>query len=79
MVRRLNASEDMSAADAAVTNAITRPVQTIAGFFSGARHATSSVRAGAGWQEAVKTGREEAARRERDLAEELGPEDHSPS
>jgi uncharacterized protein YoxC len=58
-----------------VTNAITRPVQTIAGFFSGARHATSSVRAGGSWRDAVKTGREEAARRERDLAEELGPED----
>src|SRR5262245_1335596 len=63
----------------AVTNAITRPVQLIAGFFSGARHATSSVRTGASWQEAVKTGREEAARRENDLAEELGSEDHSSS
>jgi hypothetical protein len=54
-----------------VTGAITRPVQAIVGFFTGARHAASSVRTGASWQEAVKTGREEAQRRERDLADEL--------
>jgi hypothetical protein len=55
-----------------VTGAVTRPVQALAGFFSGTRHAASSVRAGAGFQDAVKTGKEEAARRERDLAEDLG-------
>jgi hypothetical protein len=54
-----------------ITGAITRPVRTIVGFFSGTRHAASSVRAGAGWRQAVQTGREEAARRERDLAAEL--------
>ena len=58
-----------------VTRAITRPVQAIAGFFTGARHAASAARAGEGWRQAVQTGREEAARREHDLAEELGPED----
>jgi uncharacterized protein YoxC len=63
----------------AVTNAITRPIQSLAGFFSGARHAVSSIRTGGSWQQAVKTGREEAARRERDLASELDPEDHSSS
>jgi uncharacterized protein YoxC len=61
----------------AVTGAITRPVQTLVGFFTGARHAASSARTGAGWQQAVKTGREEAERRERDLADELGPEEPS--
>jgi hypothetical protein len=55
-----------------VTSAVTRPVQALAGFFSGARHASSSVRSGAGWRDAVKTGQEEAARRERDLADDLG-------
>ena len=54
-----------------VTGAITRPVQSLVGFFSGARHAASSARAGAGWRQAVQTGRQEAARRERDLAAEL--------
>jgi hypothetical protein len=55
-----------------VTGAVTRPVQALVGLFSGARHASSSVRAGAGWRDAVKTGKEEAARRERDLSDDLG-------
>jgi hypothetical protein len=54
-----------------VTNVVTRPIQTLAGLFTGARHASSSVRSGAGWRDAVDTGRAEAARREQDLAEEL--------
>jgi len=54
-----------------VTSVVTRPVQAVAGFFTGARHATSAVRSGAGWRDAVDTGRSEAARREQDLAEEL--------
>jgi len=62
-----------------VTRAITRPVQTIAGLFSGTRHAASAVRTGASWEQAVQTGREEAARRERDLATELGSEEDASS
>ena len=54
-----------------VTTAVTRPVQALAGLFTGARHATSAVRSGAGWRDAVDTGRAEAARREQDLADEL--------
>jgi len=54
-----------------VTSVVTRPVQAIAGFFTGARHAASAARSGAGWRDAVDTGRSEAARREEDLAEEL--------
>jgi hypothetical protein len=46
-------------------------VQALAGLFTGARHATSAVRSGAGWRDAVDTGRAEAARREQDLADEL--------
>src|SRR5262245_64618800 len=54
-----------------VTGAVTRPVQALVGFFTGVRHGASSVRAGAGWRQAVQTGREEAARRERDLGDQL--------
>jgi uncharacterized protein YoxC len=54
-----------------VTSAVTRPVQALVGLFSGARHASSSVRSGAGWRDAVKTGKEEAARREQDLSDDL--------
>jgi hypothetical protein len=57
-----------------VSRVVTRPVQALAGFFSGVRHAASALRTGGGWQQAVQTGREEAARRERDLAAELGPD-----
>jgi hypothetical protein len=60
-----------------VTGAVTRPVQALVGFVTGVRHSASSVRAGAGWRQAVQTGRDEAARRERDLVDELGPD--SPS
>jgi hypothetical protein len=58
-----------------VTSAVTRPVQTLAGLFTGTRHASSSIRSGAGWRDAVETGRAEAARREQDLADELGRDD----
>ena len=62
---------------AVVTRSVTRPVQALAGLFTGARHATSAVRTGASWQDAVDTGREEAARREQDLADELRPGRHA--
>jgi hypothetical protein len=58
-----------------VTGVVTRPIQALAGLFAGARHASSSARSGASWRDAVRTGRAEAARREQDLAEELGRDD----
>jgi uncharacterized protein YoxC len=58
-----------------VTGVVTRPVQALAGFFAGLRHSASSVRAGGGWKDAVKTGKEEAARREQDLGDDLGDDD----
>src|ERR1044071_5812347 len=58
-----------------VTGALARPVQALAGFFAGLRHTASSVRAGGKWQDAVKTGKDEAARRQEDLADDLGDDD----
>ncbi|HZO63354.1 MAG TPA: hypothetical protein VFB35_10285 [Gaiellaceae bacterium] len=55
----------------AVTGVVTRPLQVLAGLVSGARHASSSVRSGVGWRQAAATGREEGARRARDLADDL--------
>ena len=49
-----------------------RPIEKLAGLVSGVRHAGSSLRTQGDWQEAVRTGKEEAARKEQDLAEELG-------
>ena len=55
----------------AVSLAITRPVQKISGLAAGLSHGASSLKAQRSWSEAVRTGKEAAARRERDLAEEL--------
>lgn len=55
-----------------VTGLVTRPVARLAGIATGARHAASSLRTRGSWRGAVRTGQEEAARRERRLAEELG-------
>jgi hypothetical protein len=57
-----------------VTGLVTRPIEKLVGFATGARHAASSVRARGDWREAVRTGKEEAVRREQDLADELGGE-----
>jgi hypothetical protein len=54
-----------------VTGAIAHPVAKLSGLFTGARHAASTARAGGSWQDAVSTGKEEAARREQDIADEL--------
>ncbi len=53
------------------SSVVTRPVQKLAGLVTGARHATSTLRAGGGWRSAVRTGQEEALRREQELADEL--------
>jgi hypothetical protein len=54
-----------------VTGVVTRPIGKLAGLATGARHAASSVRTRGSWREAVQTGREEAARREQRLADDL--------
>jgi len=58
-----------------VTGVVAHPIQKVAGLFTGARHATSTMRTTGSWQDAVKTGKEEAARREQDIAEELRGEE----
>lgn len=55
----------------AVSMAITKPVQKVSGLAAGLTHGASSLRAHRDWKEAVRTGKEAAARRERDLEEEL--------
>lgn len=57
-----------------VTGLVTRPVEKLVGLAAGARHAASSARARGDWREAVRIGKEEALRREQDLADELGGE-----
>ena len=55
----------------AVSMAIARPVQKVSGFAAGVTHGAASLKAHRDWSEAVRTGKEAAARRERDLADEL--------
>ena len=55
----------------AVSMAITRPVQKIAGFAAGLTHGAATLKARRSFGEAVQSAKEAAARRERDLEEEL--------
>lgn len=67
----VDAVESVDAAVRTVTSAVRRPVAKLAGAATGVRHAASSLRARRDWRDAVQTGKEEAARRERDLEDEL--------
>ena len=69
-----SAVEAVNAADKAVRNvsgAIRRPVQKLSGFVAGVSHGASSLKTHRNWHGAVQAGKEAAARRERDLDEEL--------
>ena len=55
----------------AVSMAITRPVQKISGFAAGLSHGVATLKARKNVGEAVQSAKEAAARRERDLEEEL--------
>ena len=55
----------------AVSMAITRPVQKISGLAAGLSHGAATLKARKNFGEAVRSAKEAAARRERDLEEEL--------
>lgn len=67
----VDAADNLDKAVRAVTLAVTRPVQKISGIAAGVGSAFSSLRARRDVGAAVDVGREAAARRERDIAEEL--------
>jgi uncharacterized protein YoxC len=70
-----SAVDAVAAVDSAVrtvTGVARRPVEKIAGLVAGLTHGVSSLRASRDLRGAVRTGKEEAARREQDLADELG-------
>lgn len=64
-------ADSVDTAVRAVSVAISRPVQKLSGLAAGLTHGASSLRARRDWSEAVRTGKEAAARREHDLEEEL--------
>jgi uncharacterized protein YoxC len=55
----------------AVSMAIARPVQKLSGLAAGLSHGASTLKARRDWSAAVHSAKEAAARRERDLEEEL--------
>lgn len=64
-------AESADTAVRAVSMAIARPVQKVSGLAAGITHGIASLKARRDWSEAVRSGKEAAARQERDLEEEL--------
>ena len=63
----------------AVSMAITKPVQKVSGLAAGITQGVSYMKAHRDWGEAMRVGKEAAARRERDLEDELRAADGAPS
>ena len=67
----VDAADSVDTAVRAVTLAIQRPVQKIAGLAAGLTHGAATLKTDRDWRGAVETGKDAASRRERELAEEL--------
>ncbi|HVW88202.1 MAG TPA: hypothetical protein VHC01_01940 [Gaiellaceae bacterium] len=67
----VDAVEAVDEAVRSVSFAVKRPVQKLAGLTTGVSHGWASFRRNRSWNDAVAEGRSAAARRERDLDEEL--------
>jgi len=67
----VDAAESADTAVRAVSMAITRPVQKVSGLAAGVSFGAADFKASRDWRHAVQAGKEAAARRERDLLEEL--------
>ncbi len=67
----VDAVENVDTAVRAVSLAVTKPVQKIAGFAAGVSHGAASFKVEHDWRSAVQAGKDAAAHREQELAEEL--------
>jgi uncharacterized protein YoxC len=67
----VDAVENVDSAVRAVSFAVRRPVQKLTGLAAGVSHGAASLKVKRDWREALRTAKEAAARRERDLEEEL--------
>jgi hypothetical protein len=67
----VDAAESVDTAVRAVSMAITRPVQKISGLAALLSYGASDFKAQRDWRHAVQAGKEAAARREQELADEL--------
>jgi uncharacterized protein YoxC len=67
----VDAVESVDTAIRAVSMAITRPIQKITGLAAGVSYGAAEFKTRRDWRSAVQAGKEAAARREQELAEEL--------
>lgn len=67
----VDAADSVDTAVRAVSMAVTRPVEKVSGFAAGVSYGAADFRVRRDWRHAVQAGKEAAARRERDLADEL--------
>lgn len=67
----VDAVDSVDTAVRAVSIAITRPVQKVSGLAAGVSFGAADFKARRDWRHAVQAGKDAAARREQDLAEEL--------
>ena len=70
-------ADSVDTAVRAVSFAIARPVQKVSGLAAGLSHGAAAFRARHDWRHAVNVAKEAAARRERDLEEELRQADEA--
>jgi uncharacterized protein YoxC len=67
----VDAVESIDTAIRAVSMTVTTPVQKVAGLAAGVSQAAASLKVDRNWRDAVRAGKDAAARREQELAEEL--------
>jgi hypothetical protein len=67
----VDAADSVDTAVRAVSMAVTRPVQKVSGFAAGVSFGAADFKARRDWRHAVQAGKDAAARREHELAEEL--------
>ena len=67
----VDAADTADTAVRAVSMAITKPVQKVSGFAAGVSYGAADLKTKRGWKHAVQAGKEAAARREQELADEL--------
>ncbi len=72
----VDAVESVDTAVRAVSFAVTRPVQKLSGFAAGVSHGAADFKTQRSWRSAVEAGKEAAARRERELEDELRESAH---
>src|SRR5213078_2914391 len=67
----VDAADNVDTAVRAVSMAVTRPVRKVSGFAAGMSYGASDFKANRDWRHAVQAGKDAAARRERELGEDL--------